>query len=304
MQYTTQKNDKVILSMVVLMLVFSTLGLIVVLKYMFFSFSPTYNDPFEIDVEHIRELVKNDKLPIHINTLQIASGSFPNWFLIVDGNDSQSPAVWFTAQVMYDNMNIMIDPVHPQHMQEGFPFAYNYNQQNYDAMQQALKEATHIIATHEHWDHIGGITDSPYASELAQKTHLTKEQIHGHIEKTEFDFTQIDNTIDYDKYYKAFPGIVFIKAEGHTPGGQMIYIKTQTKEYLFIGDAVLNSINLRENKTIPLNSAMANKASQETISAQIQALNSLPEEIHIVIAHDQSRLNEQIREGILHDGFE
>ena len=53
--------------------------------------------------------------------------------------------------------------------------------------------------------------------------------------------------IDYEKYDAFASGIALIKAPGHTPGSQMIYVKLASgAEYLFVGDAAWHMDGIRQ----------------------------------------------------------
>ena len=53
--------------------------------------------------------------------------------------------------------------------------------------------------------------------------------------------------VDYDKYMPVAPGMAFIKAPGHTPGSQMVYVVLESgREYLFIGDSAWHMDGVRQ----------------------------------------------------------
>ena len=54
--------------------------------------------------------------------------------------------------------------------------------------------------------------------------------------------------IDYQSYVPVTPGIVLIKAPGHTPEHQMVYVRLA---YLFIGDIGWTLDNVKELKLLP-----------------------------------------------------
>jgi glyoxylase-like metal-dependent hydrolase (beta-lactamase superfamily II) len=60
--------------------------------------------------------------------------------------------------------------------------------------------------------------------------------------------------VDYETYLPIAPGIVLIKAPGHTPGHQMIYVRLDSgHEYLFIGDVAWTLAGVTELKLRPAN---------------------------------------------------
>src|SRR5258705_5779302 len=58
--------------------------------------------------------------------------------------------------------------------------------------------------------------------------------------------------MDYESYLPVAPGIVLIKAPGHTPGHQMVYVRLASeREYLFIGDVGWTLDNVKQLKLRP-----------------------------------------------------
>src|SRR3546814_4681759 len=110
-------------------------------------------------------------------------------------------------------------------------------------MENALGKAKLILVTHEHVDHIGGLTEYPDVAKILPSTRLTQEQVY-HPERSApaaFAAGALDGykPLVYDKYVAVAPGIVLIKSPGHSPGSQMVYVKkVDGTEVLFIGDGV------------------------------------------------------------------
>ena len=58
--------------------------------------------------------------------------------------------------------------------------------------------------------------------------------------------------LDYQGYLPVAPGMVLIKAPGHTPGHQMVYVQSASeREYLFIGDVGWTLDNVKQLKLRP-----------------------------------------------------
>jgi glyoxylase-like metal-dependent hydrolase (beta-lactamase superfamily II) len=126
-------------------------------------------------------------------------------------------------------------------------------------LQQALKAARLIVITHEHGDHIAGVIRTESREEIAPKTLLIRAQV-----QTLTTYPQMPEirltpemarsyiVIDYESYLPVAPGIVLIKAPGHTPGHQMVYVRTASeREYLFIGDVGWTLDNVKQLKLRP-----------------------------------------------------
>jgi glyoxylase-like metal-dependent hydrolase (beta-lactamase superfamily II) len=108
----------------------------------------------------------------------------------------------------------------------------------------ALQSAKAIIVTHEHGDHIAGLIRSASFAELEPKAVLTRAQLDTLLNAPQMpelrptpEMAAKLHAIDYADVMAFAPGIVLIKAPGHTPGSQMIYVALQSgKELLLAGD--------------------------------------------------------------------
>ena len=101
------------------------------------------------------------------------------------------------------------------------------------------------------------------------------------------------------------PGIVLIKAPGHTPGSQMVYMALQSgKELLLAGDVAWHMDGVRVNRG---KDAPWIKEPAELMAAELDWLNGLSRtenNLSIVISHDEEQRRAYIEQGVLGDGFE
>jgi glyoxylase-like metal-dependent hydrolase (beta-lactamase superfamily II) len=101
---------------------------------------------------------------------------------------------------------------------------------------------------------VSGVIRTPYVNELAPKTILTRTQVRTLTTTPQFPEIRLTDEqalryriIDYDKYMAFAPGWALIKAAGHTPGSQMMFITLDSgREYLLIGDAAWHMDNVRK----------------------------------------------------------
>ncbi len=270
---------------------------------------------FVVDMDEVRRLAASPGggLPAEVRSLVIAEGAFPTWMVITGGGGSEIPMTFVVYQIVYPDKTVVIDAAADRAAFEAMPFHLeNFSDENYGVLQESLKKASLIMITHEHFDHIGGIATSPYINEILPQLLLTTEQVQSPlIKEVGFPMGALDGytPLAYDRYYSPAPGIVLIKAPGHAPGQQIIYVTTKNgREYLFLGDIVWNRENLkREVNRAPLMSLVMKEdldSARGEIRWIIDALYKNPNNtITYVVSHDGQQLKEYIGAGVIAEGF-
>jgi glyoxylase-like metal-dependent hydrolase (beta-lactamase superfamily II) len=106
-------------------------------------------------------------------------------------------------------------------------------------------------------------------------------------------------------YYPLAPGIALIKAGGHTPGSQMVYVALDSgREYLLIGDATwhMDGVRLIKGKDAPWVTE-----DQGAVLAQLTWLNGLSRtapNLVVVASHDEEQHVELVQKGVLSNRLE
>ena len=277
---------------------------------------------FKIDLGELRELVdtEKDRLPVRLNSLIVAEGEIPDWIVVAGGGPSGFPISFTSFQVVYDDKTVIVECPFDRVLYDKF-CGYkllgikgkHFNDENYTIMQRALLEAEYIVATHEHWDHVGGIAQSPHVGDLMKKTVLTTEQVHGRtIEAAGFPQGTFDEytPLEYVQYHVLAPGIVLIKAPGHSVGSQMIFVRLRDgEEFLFIGDVGWNMVNIERLSNHSRMGLLLRHEDGEQLGHQIRWLyeniySNPDEDIHLVTSHDPSQIEGYTRAGLIGDKFE
>ena len=215
---------------------------------------------------------------------------------------------------MYADGHIMVDAGMDQQVHRFFGRGV---EEPYDAaaaaqVDRALTTARLIVVTHEHGDHVAGVIRTARARELAAKTILTRTQVQTLLTTPQMPEIRLTAemaaqylVVDYDKYWPLAAGIVLIKAPGHTPGSQMVYIALESgREYLLIGDAAwhMDGVRLMKGKAAPWITE-----DQAAVMRQLTWLNELSRSeprLVIVASHDDEEHKELVQKGMLGARFE
>jgi glyoxylase-like metal-dependent hydrolase (beta-lactamase superfamily II) len=190
--------------------------------------------------------------------------------------------------------------------------AARYDPSAWRRMQSAMLGASQIVVTHEHGDHIGGLLTSSAWQKVIPKALINQAQ-----------FDSIDRTmpviwpkesragfkpIQYDRFLAIAPGVVLIRAAGHTPGSQMIYVqRADGQEYIFMGDVASSADNVRLLKIRSrLVTDFMTHDDRSAVMLQTKALHDLARtdpRIALVPGHDAEAIGAIARRGLFSAGF-
>jgi glyoxylase-like metal-dependent hydrolase (beta-lactamase superfamily II) len=210
------------------------------------------------DIRRMATLIPGRK-PLRINVLKFAESHRTKNFSVKGEPSTPSVQARTVFQVVYPDGYVMVDAGMDEAMHrqigrgaEGEPYFAEQAQ----TVEKALRGARSIVFTHEHGDHVTGVIRTPYLAELAPKTILTRTQVNTLENKPQFPDLKLTeeqarryHVIDYDRYMAFAPGWTLIKAAGHTPGSQMMFITLDSgREYLLIGDAAWHMDGVRKER--------------------------------------------------------
>ena len=251
---------------------------------------------------------------LRINVLKFAESRRPKKFSVQGAPDEPSVQARTVFQVVFADGTVMIDSGMDEQVHRFFgrgviePYYPDAAKQ----VERALRSARAIIITHEHGDHVAGVIRTPFVAELAPKTLLTRAQIQALESDPQMpeikitpDMASHYNVVDYEKFLPFGPGMALIKAPGHTPGSQMVYVALESgREYLFIGDTAwhMDGVRLIKGKDAPWI-----QEDQAALLAQLEWLNELyrtEKNVFIIASHDDEERKELIAKGVLGDGLE
>ena len=115
----------------------------------------------------------------------------------------------------------------------------SFSPEAWTKVEQALDEASQIVITHEHADHLGGVV-SLGRRDLLDRVRFNPQQLPGNRWTDLLAWPQGDlpqPSINGTAPVAIAPGVVVIPAASHTDGSQMVFVRlADGREFLFTGD--------------------------------------------------------------------
>jgi glyoxylase-like metal-dependent hydrolase (beta-lactamase superfamily II) len=262
---------------------------------------------YVIDMDKIRSLAKAPvaELPRQVTVVKIADNTVPAGALIAGAGWGDAVMARYSFQIVYPDSHVVLETGMTQEQSEFFDSGVYYAEA-FEPMMKAIETADLIIATHEHIDHIGALAVHPRLRDIAGKALVSREQlewaerVHGVVFPPWFvaDYAPLE----FDSYYRAAPGLVLIKATGHTPGSLMAFVSfADGSEALFVGDVVFTMANITRQTARPrFMSEFIVKEDRSTVLDQVRALVDLHERepnLKFVVSHDGAQIESYMLEG-------
>jgi glyoxylase-like metal-dependent hydrolase (beta-lactamase superfamily II) len=189
-----------------------------------------------------------------------------------------------------------------------------FDDETYRRIQLALRDARLVVVTHEHEDHVTGVIRSPYLARIQEHTLLTRAQVRSLMEHPNKPAVKLDSvtaarylTIDYELFVPIAPGVVLLKAPGHTPGSQMVYVRLASgQEVVLTGDVAWNFAGIRLQRQKPEASTRDfGGEDRDAIAAELRWLHDVAgPRTAVVVAHDAAQIDSLVRQGVLRSGLD
>src|SRR5690242_7805569 len=271
---------------------------------------------WSVGLEEIRQTAAliPGRRALRINILKFAESHRSKKFSVQGAPDEPSIQGRTVFQIVYADGTVMIDAGMDEQVHRFFGrgAVEPYDREAAKQVEGALRNARAIIITHEHGDHVAGVIRTPFLNELAPKTLVTRVQVQELESNPQMPEIKITpetasryNVVDYEKYLPFGPGVALIKAPGHTPGSQMVYVALESgREYLFIGDTAwhMDGVRLVKGKDAPW--VQEDKAALLTQLKWLNEISRTEKNLFIIASHDDDEHKEMIAAGVLHDGLE
>jgi len=267
------------------------------------SAATTQGTAFAPDLAAIRALagVLPGPLPDAVNGIRVAASIRPRKFVIQGGDDSAVTMPRTAFQLVYPDGTVMIDSGLDKATHDSFSpeKPEPYYADAFAKLERALVAARLIILTHFHADHVAGVVTAKNFSALAAKTIASTLTLYLMVTSPHRPHLKISQAqagqfiaLDYAEFYPVAPGVVLIKAPGHSPDQQMVYARLQSGgEILHSVDSAWIYDNILQEKP---KAAPWVKEDVPAIMAQLRWLKMLHDtepNLTILVTHDDARFD-------------
>lgn len=271
-----------------------------------------------IDISQVRRLAdaQPGEKPQLIRVETVAHLAAPRTMVVAGDGWQQTDLPVSSYELVYPDHTMIVDAALTADIAKAMS-APTFDSAAYSRMSGALSRAALIVATHEDPDHVGGLLAQPDLKKLLGVTRLTREQVASlqanlgsdpfttlHLAPSVFDGYR---PLDYDRYQAVAPGVVLIKAPGHTPGEQMVYVRrADGAEFLFAADVAWQMRNIeaqREKARMVAFVGGENRAQVREELAALSRLHASEPGIHMMPGHDEAAIDSFVKSGLMVKGF-
>lgn len=281
--------------------------------WLFYDNRPPADGTFPLDITALRAEAATVPGPgpdrIEVETLY--RSAVPKIAMIAGTNWGELQLARNSYRLVWPDHSAIIDTGNDEALARNDRWTKSYDRAAWQRMQRGLSLAGLILVTHEHGDHIGGLLQSPDLRKLLPKALLNPEQVES-ADQDGFwpkDWRLGFTPFAYQGIKAVAPGVVLIRAPGHTPGSQMIYVRrADGREFIFMGDTAssLDNVRLIRPRSRYVMTSGTHGDDRDAVFRQTIALNRLLKQVSgltLVPGHDAAAILAIERAGLLTRGF-
>ena len=273
--------------------------------------------PGEFDLAAYRALVADDgqeTLPTAVRIEFVGESQAPSFAAEAGALDGNRTFSYNSLQIVAPGGDTIIDGAVDSDTLDSMTQAKGvFSDASYGRVLAAMTRASQVMITHEHLDHVMAVARHPDPEALAPRLRLTRPQLDGLPQHAPGGVLApaiaAAEPLDLSTPRHIAPGIVAAAAPGHSPGTEVIFVRTNAREYLFIGDIVwvMSSLEHAHGRPRFIRWIMPGvDPGRARVLAQIRALHDIAAVepgLVIVPAHDDAYLRGLVASGVLTEGF-
>lgn len=275
--------------------------------------SPPATSDFPLPISKLREQANallGDK-PVQVRVEHVMSMRFLEAMLMAADPWLKTLMPVYSYQLVFPDKTLIIDTALSRGLVQPDFIMDMFDDAAYQRMNKAMEQASQIVVTHEHPDHIGGVVAHPQLAALLPALRLTMEQTAGtdRMKPATLPATVMKDykPLQYEGLLAIAPGVVLIKSPGHTPGSQMVYVQlADGRELIFLGDVTWRARNIQHLRERPLFMTLLIGEDRQAVLAQFQALKALRAAepgVALVPGHHGPAVEALAAAGLLQRGF-
>lgn len=265
---------------------------------------------FSLDLAALRQAAGPQEAgPVSAHAEKVADQKFPGPLVVSGSAFEKLTFGFFGWQLAYaDGSSAVLDPVNAR--PDSPPSDFTYDDAAWAHQEAAIAHASVIAVTHEHYDHLGGATQSAHFDTFGAKLKLTEAQrrklpVSGVARDLSGPATLESGP--EGSLHPVAPGVVAVTAAGHTPGSQMLYVRLASgAELLLIGDIAWQEQTLEKERTRARLVSLIMREDDEAIVHQLRAIKDFHQAnpgVDVVVAHDIPAMERRFQSGAVGKGF-